>query len=120
MLTVSDELLARTFAGLQAVLPEEGVGLWSGTDGVVHSWTPLTNCAQSPQTRYDVHPQEWIDALRGAAERGEVPLALVHSHPTAPPVPSRQDRENWHYRELRCVIVSFATGNPVWMSYRFE
>jgi proteasome lid subunit RPN8/RPN11 len=103
---------------LRRVLPDEGVGLWSGQGREARTWTFLPNAARDRRTRYAVHPQDWIDALQGCSSRGEVPLALVHSHPTAPAVPSHYDRTHWHYPELWCVIVSFADETPQWNAYR--
>jgi proteasome lid subunit RPN8/RPN11 len=120
MLHVVDSVLQQTFTDLSRVLPEEGVGLWSGHGQDVRTWTFLPNAAEARErrVRFAVHPQDWIDALRGVSERGEVPLALVHSHPTAPAVPSAYDRKNWYTPELWCVIVSFADGTPQWNFYR--
>ena len=118
MLNVPEGVLQATIADLEARLPQEGVALWSGCGDEVQSWTRLCNVAAEPHKRYAVDPQEWIAALHQVELRGETPLALVHSHPTAAAVPSSYDREHWHYPDLWCVIVSFAGSTPEWRAYR--
>ncbi|WP_161780728.1 Mov34/MPN/PAD-1 family protein [Tumebacillus flagellatus] len=115
-----EAVLQQTFADLSRMLPEEGVGLWSGSGQEVRTWTFLPNAAGHGErrVRFTVHPQDWIQALVSSSERGEAPLALVHSHPTAPPVPSAHDRKHWYYPDLWCVIVSFADGTPRWRAFQ--
>lgn len=114
-------MLKQTILHLQSCLPQEGVGLWSGAIGAAPSatrFTALQNTADNPLVRYAVHPQEWIEVLTAVQASGEVPLALVHSHPTGDAVPSRQDLQNWYYPDLWCVIVSFRANSPIWRAYR--
>jgi proteasome lid subunit RPN8/RPN11 len=118
--SVDAEVIDRTLRYLEACLPEEGVGLWSGRDGVVQTFTPLPNCAPEPTRQYAVDPKRWVEAWMQTAARGETPLALVHSHPTASATPSRVDREEWQYPDLWCVIVSFADEEPSWQAFRIE
>lgn len=120
MLNVPENLLQETIAHLQAHLPHEGVALWSGRGDDVQAWTPLRNAAREPHKRYAVDPREWIAVLHQVDLRGETPLALVHSHPTAAAVPSSYDRAHWHYPDLWCVIVSFAASTPEWQAYRID
>jgi len=114
-------VLKQTILHLQSCLPREGVGLWSGVAGdtpYVTRFTALHNAADTPLTRYAVHPAEWIEALAAVQRDGEVPLALVHSHPTGEAIPSRQDLREWYYPDLWCVIVSFRAHSPIWRAYR--
>jgi proteasome lid subunit RPN8/RPN11 len=120
MLTVEDDVLTATLAYLRSCLPHEGVALWSGKRGHVSAWTPLSNIASHPTTRYQVDPAEWIAALHACASRGLSPLALVHSHPTSSAVPSDRDRAEWYYPELLCVIFSFAEGQSDWQVHRLS
>ena len=120
MLNVSEVVLRATIDDLQARLPQEGVGLWSGSGGRVDTWSPLCNVASDPQKRYAVDPREWIAVLHQVELRGETPLALVHSHPTAAAVPSSYDRAHWYYPDLWCVIVSFAENVPEWHAYHIK
>jgi len=117
-LQLPDAVLQQTFADLEVCLPAEGVGLWSGKGRDVLTWTPLANVSPAPRTSYRVHPQEWLDALQRCSVRGEQPLAIVHSHPTAPAVPSARDRAEWYYPDLLCVVVAFVNNQPVWQEYK--
>lgn len=120
MLQVTEELVAQTIADLHDCLPQEGVGLWSGQGDEVLHWRPLRNVAANPLTGYLVQPQEWLDALVETSASGLVPLALVHSHPTAAAVPSARDLREWMYPELWCVIVSFQDEQPVWQACQIK
>lgn len=118
-LQVPDAILQATIAHLRDCLPSEGVALWSGPERAqVASWQPLPNTAANPSIHYAVSPPDWLHALHTAAKRGERPVALVHSHPTASAEPSGRDIANWHYPELHCVIVSFAAEPPEWAAYQ--
>jgi len=114
MLTVDDGVLRATAAHLRACLPQEGIALWSGEPGRVTHWTPLCNVARQPDIRYAVDPGEWFSAWTACSAEQRTPLALVHSHPTAPAVPSARDRAEWYYPDLLCVIFSFADGKMDW------
>ncbi|ASS74957.1 hypothetical protein CIG75_08140 [Tumebacillus algifaecis] len=120
MLNVSDLIVEQTIADLERLLPLEGVGLWSGTAQDVQHWLPLCNVATDPHIGYLVDPQEWLDALAMTKAQGLVPLALVHSHPTAEAAPSIRDRLEWMYPELWCVIVSFQNDRPHWEAYLMQ
>ncbi|MFD2168978.1 Mov34/MPN/PAD-1 family protein [Tumebacillus lipolyticus] len=120
MLSVSDSIIEQTISDLQQRLPFEGVGLWIGREADVLDWLPLQNVAERPKVSYRVHPQEWLDALAKTQARKMVPLALVHSHPTAEAVPSLRDRQEWMYPELWCIIVSFRSDQPVWKAYQIS
>ncbi|PWK06278.1 JAB domain-containing protein similar to deubiquitination enzymes [Tumebacillus permanentifrigoris] len=93
--------------------------MWSGHGRDVRTWTFLPNAAQDRLVRYAVQPQDWIAVLRAVSSRGEIPLALVHSHPTTPAVPSDYDQSHWHYPDLWCVIFSFAGETPQCNAYKF-
>lgn len=120
MFTIDDGVLTATVSHLRACLPHEGVALWSGEPGRVTHWTPLRNVALRPDIRYAVDPGEWVAAWTACSAERRTPLALVHSHPTAPAVPSAADRAEWHYPDLTCVIVSFADGEVDWQLHRMS
>jgi proteasome lid subunit RPN8/RPN11 len=117
MLHVPDSILEQTIHDLRSLLPEEGVGLWSGRGQEVLHWLPLSNASDRPDRSYRVDPQEWLDALAKVQTLGLVPIALVHSHPTDGAFPSARDIREWFYPELLCVIISYQSEPPIWRAY---
>ena len=85
------DVQSRLEAHLEAEAPNECVGLllWDGT--VIQ----LRNQAQSPH-RFFVNPQQLIDREQ---EFTSPILAMYHSHPHRPAVPSGEDERMMHYLE---------------------
>lgn len=77
-------------------LPNESCGLLVLCDGVADRYEPGRNAAASPyRFELEVAPELWFVEDEGYE------LAVVHSHVSAPPRPSRTDVENvglWHGR----------------------
>jgi proteasome lid subunit RPN8/RPN11 len=72
-----------------AELPHESCGLLVVRDGVAERYEPGRNGAASPyRFELEVDPELWFLEDEGFE------LAVVHSHVSAPPRPSRTDVEN--------------------------
>jgi proteasome lid subunit RPN8/RPN11 len=109
---VLDAMLAHSWVEL----PNECVGFLAGTiaDGVgsVTQCLPLVNELQSP-TEFLTEPRSVLTAFRAMRESGTDVLAVYHSHPTSPPVPSKKDVErNTYGPDVAWVIVGLASGEP--------
>lgn len=102
--SVHDAMLAH----LRAALPAEGCGLLAGlVEGGVGRVTlhlPLVNALNSP-TEYESDAREMFAAHKAMRAAGVEVLAVYHSHPTSPPVPSRRDRERNYGEGVVNVIV---------------
>jgi proteasome lid subunit RPN8/RPN11 len=91
----------------RAEAPNEACGLIALRDGVAERYLPGENLAASPY-RFELRagdPADWFLEDEGYE------LAVFHSHPAAPPRPSRTDVENvglWAGRPY--VILSLHTG----------
>ncbi|BCJ86004.1 Mov34/MPN/PAD-1 family protein [Effusibacillus dendaii] len=110
---VWDELVAH----LKRELPGEGVGALLGRGQAVR-YHPLQNIAMD-QTHFAVSPTEWVSLLHELETTQERLVAIVHSHPSAPPVPSQEDREQFLYPESNLLIVSLQQPDkPVAALYR--
>jgi proteasome lid subunit RPN8/RPN11 len=99
-------------AHAQAELPNECCGLLAGTigkDGIarIERRYGLVNALASP-TEYESDPRSMFAACRDMREQDLDILAVYHSHPTSPPIPSRKDRERNYMGEVIHFIVGLA------------
>jgi proteasome lid subunit RPN8/RPN11 len=98
-------------------LPNEAVGLLAGhPDGRVTARYPLVNALASPR-RFESDPASMFAAEKRRRAEGVEFLAVYHSHPTSPPVPSRYDLADHYSAEVMAVIVSFAAEPPEVRAY---
>lgn len=96
MLTIDSGLLAALLSHFTHALPNEGCVLLSGTASQVTRIWPITNVAASP-TRFVMDPTQQVDAMLAIHRQGQTLLAIAHSHPTGPAVPSPTDLAEAHY-----------------------
>lgn len=96
---------------LTGCLPLEGVGYLAGPrDGTPTLWLPLDNELQS-QTRFRSSAESSFRAYKAMRAASLDILAVVHSHPTSPPVPSETDlAENPFGDVVPWLIVGFPAG----------
>lgn len=90
--------------------PNECVGLLAGRGGSVEAIYPLTNEAKSP-TRFFA-AESLFRPMREMRETGLELVAIYHSHPASPPIPSRLDIEENYYPDAFHVIVSLQQEEP--------
>jgi proteasome lid subunit RPN8/RPN11 len=119
-LLLSGQFHADMIRQAQAELPNECCGLLaghiemgpSGPVGRVLRRFPLVNAAAS-RTEFDSEPHSMFAAHKEMRGAGLDILAIYHSHPTAPPIPSRKDLErNYYGSEVVNLIVSLLTDVP--------
>jgi len=70
--------------------PLEACGLLAGKDGMVQDIFPIKNAAAS-QVRYRMEPRAQLRAFEHIDAAGQELLAIFHSHPKGPSVPSPTD-----------------------------
>ena len=103
----------------QAELPNECCGLLAGrieNDGTgplgrVLRRYPLINAAASPK-EFISDPRSMLAAEKARRAEGLDFLAVYHSHPTSPPIPSRTDLERAYSPDTMNLIVSLQTDVP--------
>ena len=115
-LCVPPAVLADVLAHARAEVPRECCGLLAGRveggDGRVVRGFRLVNEAADPATRFVSEPRDMFAAVKAMRAEGLEVLAVYHSHPKSPPVPSRTDRE-WNYSpDVVTLIVSLASDPP--------
>ena len=89
-------------------LPNESCGLLILQDGVAISYEPGRNAAESPyRFELEVDPELWFLEDEGYE------LAVVHSHVSAPPRPSRTDVENVGLWQGRPYLIYSVAGDKL-------
>ena len=96
--------------------PAECCGLLAGAmpaDGTarVVCRYPLINSLASPR-EYLSDPRSMFEAVRDMRSRDLEILAVYHSHPTSPPIPSRTDLERNYSPDVINFIISVSTTPP--------
>jgi proteasome lid subunit RPN8/RPN11 len=103
----------------QSQLPYEACGLLSGRNQTVQSIWKLKNELNSDR-RFFVGEKTVNKTLQSIAKRDEKVLAIYHSHPTTAPVPSYTDVLNHPDVEVKMIIVSYKTKNPLVKCYHIQ
>ena len=98
------------------IAPEEACGLVAGKNGRTHAILSITNILHSP-VRYRMAPQEQLEAFEWIDRQGLELLAIYHSHPDGPPVPSPTDIDEAYYPEAFYLIWSRHSGE--WSCHAF-
>lgn len=115
VLQVPRRLIDAMIAQARAELPNECCGLLAGrrtgpAEALVTERYPLVNALASP-VEYESEPRSMFEAERDMRRRGLEILAVYHSHPTSPAIPSRKDRERNYSPDVVNFIVSLETGD---------
>ena len=116
-ITVDPGLLDEIIAHARDCFPEEACGFLIGRSGTVERFVPAPNALRS-QTAFEVEAQFLFDLFRQLRSSGEDLLAICHSHPKGPAVPSARDVAEAHYPGCAYVIVSLAEAEPDIRAYR--
>lgn len=97
--------------------PNECVGLLAGTpDGWVVERYPLVNALASP-TRFESDAESMFAAEKRRRASGLEFLAVYHSHPGSPPVPSATDLEMNYSPDVVNLIISLQERPAVVRAY---
>lgn len=110
--------LERMRAHVASLAPLEACGLLAGRGGRVQAVLPVTNKAGS-STRFVMDPIEQLRAFDWIEARGLELLAIFHSHPAGPEMPSGTDIEEAAYQVVQ-VIWSRPDGTWSPRLYRIE
>jgi proteasome lid subunit RPN8/RPN11 len=93
----------------QQAQSEEICGLIGGRDGELLRCYPVANVAGDKRHLFQMDPRGQIDAMRQMRAAGDTLLAIYHSHPDAPALPSAIDIAQDEYPEALYLIVSLTT-----------
>ena len=101
-------------AQARADAPLETCGLLAGRDECVLRILPVPNVLRSP-VQYRMGGQEFADAMSACDFQ---PLAIYHSHPAGPLIPSPTDIAEAFYPDSVYIILSLAQEPPSVRAFR--
>jgi len=67
---------------------------------------PIDNVSDQPARRFEMSPEQQVQCMRHMRENNESLLAIVHSHPDAPAIPSATDIAEIGYPGVFYIVVS--------------
>ena len=90
MLRIGTEFTAEMIAHALEDDPNECCGILAGSDETIAKLYRITNSSASPY-RYQMEPQEFLQAMLDSERNGWEMLAFYHSHTHSPAYPSQTD-----------------------------
>lgn len=103
----------------QQEAPYEACGLLSGTKEKNKTIWKMKNIDRTP-TSFAMDVNQMTQVFKMIKQQGEEWTGIYHSHPTAPPIPSRNDIVHAQYPKVAYFIVSLASGKPNVKCYRIK
>jgi proteasome lid subunit RPN8/RPN11 len=103
-------LLEKMVEHAQACHPREACGLLIGHGSAAARFVPMDNVLAG-ESEFDMDPRQLAATFRSLRQAGEEIVAIFHSHPKGPAVPSSRDIERAYYPEAAHIIVSLAEPN---------
>jgi [CysO sulfur-carrier protein]-S-L-cysteine hydrolase len=102
-------LARRMMEHARGELPNEACGILSGSlaDATATAFHPARNAEASP-LRYSVHPDDLVRITYAIEGAGEDLVAIFHSHPRTPAVPSSFDRQAAMYPDAFYLLATLA------------
>ncbi|RJQ43255.1 MAG: M67 family peptidase [Gaiellales bacterium] len=101
----------------RACSPEEACGVLAGAGGEVERVFLMENAEHSP-TFYMMDSREQFEVFDAIERDGLELVAIFHSHPHSPPLPSAQDMELAFYPDALYLIVSLMGEEPEGRAFR--
>ena len=120
MIQISRATIDDIVAHARETAPGECCGLLLGQGDAVVASARAVNIASDPTRRFEIDPQDHIDARRDARRRGLAVLGFYHSHPRSSAGPSPTDLAEANYPDHLYLIVSLAAAAPDLGLFRLE
>lgn len=118
-LTIPRAILAAILAQADDEWPNECCGVLGGfADGRVCRRYALPNALASP-VEFESEPRAMFAAVKDMRVNGWDILAVYHSHPSSPAMPSRTDLDRSYSPDVLNVIVSCRTNPPDVRAWRY-
>ena len=103
----------------QQEAPYEACGLLSGIKEKNETLWEMRNIERTTTT-FAMDVKQMSQVFKWMKQQSEEWTGIYHSHPTAPPIPSRNDIVNFDYPEVAYFIVSLTYGKPNVKCYRIK
>lgn len=81
-------------------------GAWQGMTAVAQQIVAVPNIAAQPTAHFVMAPQVQVRVMLDFEDAGLALVAIYHSHPRGPSVPSETDIREYAYPDSLCVILS--------------
>ena len=121
MITLKQSQVDEIVAHASAAAPHECCGLVGGNNGAFQTVYRLRNIAADPTVTYEAAPEDLFAAQRTMRRKGELMLAIYHSHPRAgEPTPSATDVRLAYYPAAVYFIVGLAGKQPCLRAFRIS
>lgn len=118
VLYLPEELAAQILAHAQLGYPEEVCGLVAGRSGCATEVHPGRNISPTPRVAYELD-HDTLARMIDFEDAGLELVAIYHSHPAGPEVPSATDIARAAYPDAVYLIVSLAEPTrPVMRGFR--
>ena len=111
-----DEVVAHA----RETAPEECCGLLLGDGETVRRVFRCRNVHPAPDTRYLIDTAQVVEVFRRSADFDRELVAIYHSHPRSPAVPSPIDRLEARWPDAAYVLVSLRADPPEIFGYRIK
>lgn len=118
-MNVTRDVLAAIVAHALGERPNECCGLLLGVADCVDEAVSARNERRSP-TRFLIHAEDHLRALRLARSTRRRIVGAYHSHPHGPSHPSETDRAEMNDPDLLHLIVSLASDEPDVRAYAWR
>ena len=102
-------LVNQSLAHAQQNPDEEICGLISSKNEVAAKYYRIGNAAPDKTHHFEMNGAEQIAVMKKMRQQGEKIMAIVHSHPDAPAIPSTYDEESNGYPDAYYLVVSLDT-----------
>ena len=119
MLTIPTAIYNAVIKHAEAGAPIETCGYFSGKEGVVYTFIPMTNRDNQPD-HFSFDPSEQFQAVKQARATGEDLMVVYHSHPVTPARLSEEDLRLFNDPKMIYVIVSLMDSIPKMSAFRIQ
>ena len=114
------EFLNEMIAHAKKEKPNEACGLLAGVGDRAVKLFRCTNIHESKTNRYTLDPRQLVEAMKELDTEEWELLAIYHSHPHSPAVPSKVDLELAYYPDSFYVIISLKDETPVTKAFKIS
>jgi [CysO sulfur-carrier protein]-S-L-cysteine hydrolase len=120
-LVFSPDLQERMIKHAAIAYPCEACGFLAGRGNVIMQVIPLENMANTPETQFKIHRQAFETHLPAIRADNQRILAIYHSHPDGPPIPSPDDRQQAPaYGDCLHVIIGYRVKQARLAAWRID